>query len=132
MTLDEARAAIESLFAAGWSATAVAYPNVDFTPPAHGGPWVRLAVEPTGATQASFGGDLRRFRCTGVALVEVRVAAGSGTAGALRLADDVAGLFAGAGVPGLTFEAASTYPGPEDPAYFCLRVAAPFWHDAFR
>lgn len=133
MTYDEARAAIESLFATGWTATPVAYRNVDFTPPGTRHPWVMLSVEPRETVQASFGGAVRRFRCTGVARLDIRVPRGAGTAAAFRLADGAAALFASAAVRGLVFEAAGTLPGSEDDeVYFSLPVEVPFWHDDFR
>jgi hypothetical protein len=40
----EARAEIETRFAAVWTATPVAFENVAFEPPADGSAWVRLTV----------------------------------------------------------------------------------------
>lgn len=134
MTYDEARAALEGLFAAGWTATPIAYENVAFTPPAELAPWIRLAIESGETVQASFGGTLRRFRCTGVLRVALHVAKGTGTARAYRLADQIGVLIAEAAVPGLAFEAAGTASdaGQDDGPYFRLTVAVPFWHDDFR
>lgn len=134
MTYDEARAAIESLFAGAWSATAVAYQNVVFAPPGDPAPWVRLSIENRGTVQASFGGTPRRFRCSGAVLVEIRQPPGAGTAAAYRLAGAVSALFAAAVVPGLSFEAAGIRPTPDadDDATFAMRVEVPFWHDDFR
>lgn len=132
MTYDDARAAIESLFAAGWSPTPVAFQNVDFKPPTDGGAWVRLTLENDRAVQASFGGDLRRFRCRGSAQVEIFTEAGAGTSQARQLADIAVALFAGASVPGLTFGAASAMPGAADRSYFRQVVLIPYWHDDFR
>lgn len=132
MTHDEARAAIESLFAAQWSATPIAFQNVGFAPPVDGSPWVRLAIENGGATQASFGGVPRRFRITGSIRTEIHVEAGTGSATAFQLADGIGTLIAGADVAGLTFGAAGTMPGGEDGPDFELLVTVPFWHDDFR
>lgn len=134
MTYDEARAALEGLFAAGWIATPVAYENVAFTPPAGLAPWIRLAIENGETVQASFGGSVRRFRCTGTLRIAIHVARGAGTARAYRLADQVGVLIAGTAAPGLTFEAAgtATETGQADGPYFRLTVAVPFWHDDFR
>lgn len=134
MTQDEARAAIESLFADRWTQTPIAYRNVAFAPPDDAGPWVLLSVEARETVQASFGGALRRFRCSGAVRVDIRTARGGGTAQACRLADAVSALFATASVPGLTFEAAGPVPGGDDDgdAYFSLPVEVPFRHDDFR
>lgn len=134
MTYDEARAALEGLFAGGWSATPIAYENVAFTPPAGLGPWIRLAVESGETVQASFGGTPRRFRSTGTLKAVVHVAKGTGTAGAYRLADQIGALIASAAIPGLALEAAApaSEAGQADGPYFRLTVAVPFWHDDFR
>ncbi|WPZ36254.1 phage tail terminator-like protein [Thalassobaculum sp. OXR-137] len=134
MTHDEARAALEGLFAAGWTATPIAYENVAFTPPPGLAPWIRLAIEGGETAQASFGGSVRRFRCTGTLRVAIQVARGTGTAGAYRLADQVGALVAAAVIPGLALEAAATASeaGQPDGPYFRLTVAIPFWHDDFR
>ena len=134
MTYDEVRAALEGLFAVGWSATPIAYENVAFTPPAGLAPWIRLAIESGETVQASFGGSVRRFRCTGSLRVEIQVAKGAGTARAYRLADQIGALIASASLPGLALEAAGTASeaGQADGPYFRLTVAIPFWHDDFR
>lgn len=134
MTQDEARAALEGLFASGWSATPVAYENVAFTPPAGLAPWIRLAIDGGETVQASFGGAVRRFRCTGTLTVAIHVAKGTGTARAWRLADQIGALIAGAALPGLTLEAAgpASEAGQADGPYFRLTVAVPFRHDDFR
>ncbi|MDF1791453.1 MAG: phage tail terminator-like protein [Thalassobaculaceae bacterium] len=134
MTYDEARAAIESLFAGGWSATPVAYENVAFLPPDDLAPWIRLAIENRETAQASFGGGVRRFRCSGAVQVEIKVARGAGTAPAYRLAGSVCALFAETTVPGMTFDAVRTAPAPgdDDAPYFTLLAEIPFWHDDFR
>lgn len=133
MTYEEARAAIESLFADAWTVTPIAYRNVAFAPPDGKTPWVLLSVDARETVQASFGGTIRRFRCWGVARIDIRIPRGAGTAAAFRLADAAAALFAAASVPGLSFEAATTGAGTDDdPAYFSLPVEVPFRHDDFR
>ena len=134
MTYDEARAALEGLFASTWTATPIAYENVAFTPPAGLAPWIRLAIESGETVQASFGGAMRRFRCTGTLRVAIHVARGTGTAGAYRLADQIGALIATAAIPGLALEAAGTASeaAQADGPYFRLSVAIAFWHDDFR
>lgn len=43
MSFKTARQAVESYFAANWTATSIAYENVAFTPPV-GGKWVKILI----------------------------------------------------------------------------------------
>jgi len=128
----EARAEIESRFAAHWNATPVAFENVAFTPPADGGPWVGLSVSSDGAELASIGGPPRRWRRRGRVVVDIHVPAGSGSRAALELADLAVDLFAGWPVGELVFLAASPAPAVPEGGVYRLSVTVPFRHDDLR
>lgn len=128
----EARAEIESRFAALWSATPVAFENVGFEPPADGSAWVRLTVASDGTALASIGGPPRRWRCRGRVLLEFHAPAGSGSRGAHRLADDALDLFAAWPAGDLVFLAGSPEPAVQAGALYRVPVTVPFHHDDLR
>lgn len=128
----EARAEIETRFAAAWTATPVAYENVAFQPPAAGAARVRLAVASDGATLASIGGPPRRWRCLGRVVLDIEVPAGTGSRGALALADQALDLFAGWPASGLTFLAGAPGPAVQEGDLYRLTVTVPFRHDDLR
>lgn len=128
----EARSAIETRFAAHWSATPIAFENVAFAPPADGGPWVRLSVPSDGAELASLGGPPRRWRRRGRVVVDIHVPAGTGSRAALELADQAIDLFAGWPVGDLVFLAASPAPAMAEGGVYRLSLAVPFRHDDLR
>lgn len=128
----EARAEIETRFAALWSATPVAYENVVFDPPAEGGAWIKLAVVGDGAELVSIGGPPRRFRCRGHVLLEIHVPAGGGSRAALALADQALDLFAGWPVSALTFLAGAPEPAAQSGGHYRVTVTVPFRFDDLR
>jgi hypothetical protein len=133
MTYDEARAAIEGLVAAGWTATPVAYPNVTSVAPADGGAWAELSIAYEPSVLASFGGTPKRYRCHGSAIFRIRVPSGTGAAAAYQMAGSAVALFNGAAITGLTFGAATASPDTAgESATFSVAVVVPFWHDDFR
>ena len=97
MTYEEARNAIQGYFDANWSATpagTVAYDNLPFTPPS-ADPWLRLAVRHAAGMQAGFGGSTRRYRRSGVTLLQIFVPEGEGPSEAMQLGDAAVDLFEG-------------------------------------
>lgn len=128
----EARAEIETRFAALWVATPVAFENVAFEPPADDSPWVRLAVVSDGAELASIGGPPRRHRCHGHVSLEISVPAGSGSRAAHDLADQALDLFAGWPVSELIFLAGAPEPARQSGQAYRVAVTVPFRHDYLR
>jgi len=128
----EARAEIESRFAALWTATPVAFENVAFEPPADGSAWVRLAVVSDGAELASIGGPPRRWRCRGHVMVDLHVPAGGGSRAAFALADAALDLFAGWPASDLVFQPGSPEPGGGRGEDYRVAVVVPYRHDDLR
>lgn len=128
----EARAEIETRFAALWSATPVAYENVAFEPPPDGGAWLRLTVASDGAALASIGGPPRRWRCRGRVVLEIHVPAGSGSRAALSLADEALDLFATWPDSALVFLPGAPAPAAGGDGDYRVVVTVPFRHDDLR
>lgn len=128
----EARAEIETRFAALWTATPVAYENVAFDPPPDGGAWVRLAVVSDGAELASIGGPPRRWRCHGHVVLDLHVPAGGGSRTAFDLADQALDLFAGWPASALTFLPGSPEPAAALGEHYRVTVTVPFRLDDLR
>jgi len=132
MTYEEARNAIQGYFDANWSATptgTIAYDNLPFTPPS-AEPWLRLAVRHAAGQQAGFGGGTRRYRRSGVTLLQIFVPEGEGPSEAVQLGDSAVGLFEGTVLSGnLRFgPVALREIGVED-GWFQINVAADFSFD---
>lgn len=127
MSFTLARSAVESHFAANWTATPVAFENVPFAPPATGA-WVKLLIVNEASETAGLGlPRLRRHR--GRILVHCHVPAGAGAQEALRLADAAAALFRTAGLPGhVLLEPVADSDG-EGPDGFQATLTVPFWRD---
>lgn len=128
----EARAEIETQFAALWAATPVAYENVVFEPPADETPWVRLSVASDAAELASIGGPPRRWRCRGRVVLDIHTATGSGSRLALQLADLTLDLFAGWPASPLRFLAGSPAPAVQSGDLYRVTVTVPFRYDDLR
>lgn len=128
----EARAEIETRFAAHWVATPVAFENVAFEPPGDGGPWVRLVIVSDGAALASIGGPPRRWRCRGRMLLDIDVPGGTGSRGAIERADQALDLFANWPASELVFLAGSPGPALQLGERCRVTVTVPFRFDDLR
>lgn len=127
MSFEEAQQAVETYFAAAWSATTIAYANVDFTPPGSGA-WVRVTVENRDSRLVGLGAG-RLVRHEGAVVVHVFVDDGTGVQGALGLADDVIAMFAGAPIAGFVFRTGIATFDDEDEPDARVVVTVPFWRD---
>ena len=114
----------------------IAWPGMEFDPEGDFGSggvaWVRISVLGGEAQQASLqAAPYRRFRVTGVTIVQVFAPSGSGlgTAAALEVADDVAVALEGVTVGGVVLRAASINPVGRDGAWFQVNVQVPFQFD---
>lgn len=128
----EARAEIETRFAALWTATPVAFDNVAFEPPADDSAWARLAVVSDGVELASIGGPPRRFHCRGHVMLEIHVPTGGGSRAAFTLADQALDLFAAWPASALTFLAGAPEPGRQSDESYRVTVVVPFRFDDLR
>jgi hypothetical protein len=111
------------------------WPNMEFTPatgfvPATHVGWVRATVLGGEAQQATLG-DVggRRFRVTGVVVVQVFAPTGRGPIAALDLADDVAAVFEGVTTGGVVLGASTISPAGRDGEFFQVNVRTPFYFD---
>ena len=122
-----------NLLASGFSLTVHTRSRMAEEPlAAAGAARVRLAVASDGATLASIGGPPRRWRCLGRVVLDIEVPAGTGSRGALALADQALDLFAGWPASGLTFLAGAPGPAVQEGDLYRLTVTVPFRHDDLR
>jgi hypothetical protein len=135
MTLPDEAAPMRRRFAAEWAnRTPVAWPNANFTPP-QGQPWVRFGVFPAHAAQVSMGGaGNRRFRRSGLLIIEVFTPAGRGDGEANVLAEQVAAIFRGVTAEGVRYagpkgESPRRLPGRVDGAWYQVPVHVPYQSD---
>lgn len=121
--------AIRSRFNTQWAgATAIAWPNVSFTPTT-GTPWVRLSILPSGADQTEIG-DLRNFRHDGSVLVEIFTPENEGDGEARTLAEQAAAIFRGVTAGGIVYGAPYTTTNGNDGAgWFSVSVWCPYYRD---
>ncbi len=133
MNESQARDVIYKQFATDWgSTTAIAYQNINYTPPNDGSPWVRLNVIHITSTQASLGGvGDRRFRRRGVVVVQVFTKDGDATYNNDTYADKARGIFEGKKLSGVTFQNVGVETiGSDGFGWYQQNVRAEFWYDA--
>jgi hypothetical protein len=83
--------------------TPIAWPNVDFTPPATA--WIRPTLLASDAARREMGATgTRTFRHHGLLLVQVFTPEGSGDGSARTYAEQVCGIFRGVQAGGITYE----------------------------
>ena len=85
MSFEALRLSIEGRMAANWTATTVAYPNVNFTVPDV--PWVRLTVINGPGNTQGITGSTPTVRDTGLVSLQIFVKEGVGTKPATELVD---------------------------------------------
>jgi hypothetical protein len=85
------RGAVEAYLAASWSATPIAYDNVEFNPPVDGR-YLSVTVDP-GRTEVKGLGQPPLHRHEGQIVIRCMVPKGIGSAEALSMADQIAALF---------------------------------------
>lgn len=124
----DVRTAIENYLATNWSATPIAYENVDFVPPADGR-YLALTVYPGQGRIASLGDGGPLWRHEGAVSIACHTPKGVGSVDALGLADQVVALFRGAVVGGARFRAPSVDLDGRDEVDFRALVFLPFWWD---
>ena len=131
MTFSAERRAVETYFAAHWTACPVAYQNVPFTPP-DDQVYVRLAVAP-GSSQLVGLGRPKLHRHQGSIIAQVSVASGTGGSAALALADRVVGLFRDQVIGGLVHCRSPRVAVDDggDAGRFEIAVITPYWRDAW-
>lgn len=103
------------------------YDNVPGDPPSET-PWVRLTIAEGDSFQVSLG-STRRFRDTGVAIVQVFTALGSGDGEAREIADDVQAIFKGITVSGVIFRKPRAARIGPDGSFYQMNVTIPFQAD---
>lgn len=109
---------------------AFSFADVDYDP-VKDTPWVRLNVLTGNARQVSMG-LFRRFRRTGLVLVQIFVPAGRGDGLAKELADSVANIFEGRTVNGVIFRAADLERVGVDGSWAVWRCSVPYQADSLR
>ena len=122
------REAIETRFAAAWTATPIAWDNVDFTPPE--GPWVRLHIVNGEAFQASMGSPVL-VRHPGLIQIEINTPAGIGSGTAMTLADQACAIFRFALFDGIVCRSASKHRLIDREGWSVALVEIPFQRDEF-
>jgi len=76
----------------GWTATQIAWPNRDFTPPSKAS-WIAVTIQAGDSAQIELGADKVVHRHPGLVVIQVFSPANWGDKTALDLADQVAALF---------------------------------------
>lgn len=103
------------------------FADVDYNP-VKDEPWVRLNILTGNQRQVGMG-SIRRFRRTGVVLVQIFVPAGSGDGLAKELADSVANLFMGRTINGVIFRGTRLDRVGVDGAWAVWRSETPYQAD---
>jgi hypothetical protein len=131
----EAEAILKARLAAAWPAlrpdVPVRWPNEKFTRPAANAPWVSCEVHGTTNLLAGIGGGPgdNLWRQEGFVLAAAYVKADSGTATALDIAADLAGVFQGYAAADLRCRGADVDGGAavqEEGNWFKVTVSVPF------
>lgn len=121
MTTNDARAAIERHLRDNWTATAIADPGMDFTPP-KGKPW----IQPTPLFGDGHEATHELHATVGVLHLNLFGPKGQGYGALWGHADALRKLFAGRVLEGVRFRAASGPTAGPDEAYLQLVVRVPF------
>jgi Bacteriophage related domain of unknown function len=137
MTAALERAAVGSLLG-NWTATQIAWPNRDFTPPTKAA-WLQVFIQAGDAAQIEFGSlGNATHRHPGIVVVQVFTPANWGDKTALELGDQVAALFRRQrsdfededGKHGsIVFRSPAVRAIGVDGAYFQVNVSIPFVRD---
>lgn len=121
----------------GWTATQIAWPNRDFTPPQKAS-WISVTIQNGDAAQLDLAGPYSTHRHPGMVVVQVFVPANWGDKTALDLADEVAALFRRQQVSlkvdevekgAMVFRSPSVRVIGVDGAFFQVNVNVPFVRD---
>lgn len=127
---------ITALFNAGWNSTTypVAWPNIDFTPPANptaSTGWVRITVNPANARQAELGPvGARRYRHPGVVTVQVFTKDGTGSELSNQLCDTASAIFRGKTANNITYQAPYRDRVGSDDGWYQQNVVVPYYRDS--
>jgi len=133
MTAAVERKAVGAVLA-GWTATQIAWPNRDFTPPAKAS-WLSVTIQAGDAAQIEFGSsaDSVTHRHPGIVVVQVFTPANWGDKTALDLADSVAALFRRQRLSytdgSVLFRTPSVRTIGVDGAFYQVNVSVPFVRD---
>jgi len=124
MTPDEITRQLEKYFFNNWTATNIAWPNVNFTAPDEA--WVRFNVLPDNSEMAEIKGAGTR---NGVVKIQVFDKPNKGTRNALDLARQVEQLFHFKDISGVYCELAYTVNNGmnEDGNWYQVTITVPFW-----
>ncbi|MEE9140767.1 MAG: phage tail terminator-like protein [Alphaproteobacteria bacterium] len=126
-TANVIRSRFATEFATARPTVPIHYDNVAGDPPAASS-WVRLTVVEGDSFQVAMG-STRRFRDTGVAIVQVFTPLGSGDGEAREIADDVQGIFKGLTVSGVVFRKPRAARIGPDGRFYQVNVTIPFQAD---
>ena len=129
MSFNAALQAVESHLAANWTATPIAYENVDFTPPT--GNWIKVMLI-TEKSELLGLGATRLRRHTGRILLYCFVPVGDGAQAAMTLADSAIAVFDGANLAGFTLRTPRAVSDEDDDtqaSHFRALAVIPFWRD---
>lgn len=136
-TYSDETAAIFGYLESGWAATAIAYPNAQFTPVTAGAngtsqPYIRPMIRRQPAFNASVARDSKLVRHPGLLVIEVRVPENTGDGVAMDLGSDLADMFRNLGLaPSIHFRAATVRDlGPDGRGWYLVQVEVPFYRDS--
>lgn len=131
MNMQGAVAAMRSLFKTAWgNTTAIAWPDVSFTPP-DGAAWVRFTERHDDGYQASIGAPgNNRQRRTGFVIIQVFVPQGKGGTSCRPLADQAVLAFVNQTVQGIHFnDVHAREVGNDGHGWYQINVYARFYYD---
>jgi len=128
MSLATARRDIEKRLADNWGTTAIAYDNVDFSPP-QGAAWIRLALLDGDAFRVTIGNP-GTHRQTGIILLMIFVPLSEGTHVVRQYADTLSALFRDVQFNGITCREASPVNVGAVEGWYQYHVNIPYFYDS--
>lgn len=128
MTYKAANIAIETRFAAGFTACSVKYANVDYRP-VTGTSWAELHVIVADSINAEVGTSFHRE--VGIISVNIYEKRGIGTASAREKADLAAAVFRDAQFSGITCRSPKVVTVGEVEEWYVVNMSVPYYRDEF-
>lgn len=131
MSFKAAEASVRAFFNTSWAAkTPISWPDVAFTPP-NNSSWVRFAMKPDDAYQASIGSPgSNRFRRKGKVIIQVFQPQGMGSTDARDKADDAVDIFMANNLAGFIFKnVVAKDIGPDGAGWYQWNVYADYQYD---
>lgn len=128
MGYEQARKDLQGFIGSNYSATLIAWDNVDFTVPSDGSSWIRVGVKNVGSSFKSLG-PAKVTRRTGIIFIQVFIPDGKTTKQADSITDTLVNLFETKLLQGFRFESPDVKEIGNNNGWFQVNIAVSYHFD---